>query len=113
MSLLRPCVRLALDNAMLKRCQMPAIAVPSAMASAPASAPILFDRALLRARQARAAIAGAETFLRDRIGEEMAERLQGVLRRFDAAADIASPGGLGSVLAGRVGMLSRIEVPDD
>ena len=77
------------------------------------SAPILFDRALLRARQARAAKQGAATFLLDRVAEEMDERLHAVLRSFTAAADIATPGnGLRAAIAARVGMLAHVAVPD-
>ena len=83
------------------------------MAPNPPSAPILFDRALLRARQARAAKQGAATFLLDRVAEEMDERLHAVLRSFTAAADIATPGnGLRAAIAARVGMLAHVAVPD-
>jgi SAM-dependent methyltransferase len=57
------------------------------------AAPILFDRALLRVRQARAAHLGAATFLLDRVTEDLLERLGAVLRDFTAVADIGSPGG--------------------
>jgi SAM-dependent methyltransferase len=84
------------------------------MAQTPPSAPILFDRALLRARQARAAEQGAATFLLDRIAEEMDERLQAVLRTFANATDVGTPGdGLAAALAGRVGTLTHVAVPDD
>jgi SAM-dependent methyltransferase len=83
------------------------------MAQPPVSAPILFDRALLRARQARALKQGAETFLLDRVADEMDERLQAVLRQFDNAADIATPGaGLRAALAARVGTLTHVDLPD-
>ncbi|MBC7584035.1 MAG: SAM-dependent methyltransferase, partial [Tardiphaga sp.] len=54
------------------------------------SAPILFDRALLRARQARARRLGAATFLLDRAAEEMDGRLHAVLRTFTNGADVAT-----------------------
>lgn len=57
------------------------------------TAPILFDRALLRVRQARAARLGAATFLLDRVAEDLLERLGAVLREFADVADIGSPGG--------------------
>ena len=41
------------------------------MASNPTAAPILFDRALLRARQKRAEKMGMATFLLDRVAEEL------------------------------------------
>jgi SAM-dependent methyltransferase len=56
------------------------------------AAPILFDRALLRARQSRAFKQGPVTFLLDRVAEDMAERLAAVKRDFAKAADIWTPG---------------------
>ena len=83
------------------------------MAPNPNAAPILFDRALLRARQGRALRGGPATFLLDRIAEDAAERLQAVLREFKSAADIGTPGDqLRSALAGRFGPLARIDLPD-
>jgi SAM-dependent methyltransferase len=61
--------------------------------AAPANAtPILFDRALLRVRQARARQQGEVTFLLDRVAEDMADRLAAVTRDFTEVADIWSPG---------------------
>lgn len=54
--------------------------------------PRLFDNALLRARQTRAIALGIETFLADRVAEDMAERLGVVMRKFNGVADIGSPG---------------------
>jgi SAM-dependent methyltransferase len=83
------------------------------MATNPNAAPVLFDRALLRTRQARAGRQGAATFLLDRVADEMADRLQAVLRKFDAAADIATPGdGLRAALAAAVPHLVHVDVPD-
>jgi SAM-dependent methyltransferase len=83
------------------------------MAQPPNAAPILFDRALLRARQARALKQGAETFLLDRVAGEMDERLHAVLRAFVRGADIATPGdGLRDAVAARVGALTHVDVPD-
>jgi SAM-dependent methyltransferase len=59
------------------------------MAEAP---PILFDRALLLQRQARARKLGPVTFLLDRVIEDMEERLSAVKREFSAAADVWTPG---------------------
>jgi SAM-dependent methyltransferase len=56
------------------------------------TAPILFDRALLGARQRRALRVGPATFLLDRVAQDMAERLHAVLRDFADAADIWTPG---------------------
>jgi SAM-dependent methyltransferase len=58
----------------------------------PTTAPILFDRALLRARQDRARPIEPATFLLDRVAEDMEERLHAVLRDFADVADIWSPG---------------------
>ena len=83
------------------------------MAANPDTAPVLFDRALLRARQSRASELGAATFLLDRVAGEMAERLQAVLREFAAGADIGTAGGqLRNALAGRVGSLAPVALPD-
>ena len=54
--------------------------------------PRLFDLALLRVRQDRAARLGPATFLADRAADDMAERLSVVKRNFAAVADIGSPG---------------------
>jgi SAM-dependent methyltransferase len=56
------------------------------------TAPILFDRALLARRLARAGKLGPATFLLDRVREDMAERLAAVNREFTEAADIWTPG---------------------
>ena len=75
--------------------------------------PLLFDRALLRARQARALRGEPATFLLDRVAEDVAERLHAVLRDFRSAADIGTEGEqLRSALAGRVGQLTPVALPD-
>ena len=61
------------------------------MASNPTAAPVLFDRALLRARQQRARRGEPATFLLDRVAEDIEERLHAVLREFVEAADIWTP----------------------
>jgi SAM-dependent methyltransferase len=62
------------------------------MAPNPTPVPILFDRALLRARQNRAQQCGPATFLLDRVIEDMEERLHAVLREFADVADVWTPG---------------------
>jgi SAM-dependent methyltransferase len=62
------------------------------MAANPDAAPVLFDRALLWARQRRALKLGAATFLLDRVIEDMVDRLAAVKREFAHAADIWTPG---------------------
>jgi SAM-dependent methyltransferase len=89
------------------------IGVPTGMAAKPNAAPILFDRALLRARQKRAEKLGPATFLLDRVAEDMAERLHAVLREFKSGADIGTSGDqVRDALAGRVGELARVDLPD-
>jgi SAM-dependent methyltransferase len=88
-------------------------AYQSTMASNPNAAPILFDRALLRARRSSAEKRGAATFLLDRVAEDMAERLHAVLRAFAVCADIGTPGDqVRSALARRVGELASVDLPD-
>ena len=83
------------------------------MAPNPNAAPVLFDRALLRARQSRALGSGPAAFLLDRVAEDMAERLSAVLREFKNAADVGTPGDqVRNVLHQRVDQLARIDLPD-
>lgn len=68
------------------------------------SQPLIFDRKLLRARRARAARLGPAMFLLDRVAEDMADRLSAVLRMFEVAADVATPGeAVRGALKGKVG----------
>ncbi len=68
----------------------------------------VFDRRLLALRRARAQRSGPEFFLLDHVAHDLAERLAVVLRTFDVAADIGTPGDavrdllIGRKLAGRV-----------
>ncbi len=55
-------------------------------------APIVFDRPLLHVRRHRASVLGPATFLLDRVAAELADRLGVVLRRFDLALDLGTPG---------------------
>jgi SAM-dependent methyltransferase len=54
--------------------------------------PLVFDRALIRARRRRAAALGPTTFLLDRVAGDLADRLALVLRRFDVVLDLGTPG---------------------
>jgi SAM-dependent methyltransferase len=54
-------------------------------------APIIFDRALMRARQDRARRLGPVTFLLERVAHDLAERLGAVVRHFDVAVDLGTP----------------------
>lgn len=56
------------------------------------TAPLIFDRALIRRRRQRALALRPATFLLDRVAAELAERLAAVLRRFAVAVDLGSPG---------------------
>jgi SAM-dependent methyltransferase len=68
--------------------------------------PVIFDRTLLRARRARAAMLGPATFLLDRVAEDLAGRLSAVLRTFEVAADIGTPtDAVRLALTGRVGAI--------
>jgi SAM-dependent methyltransferase len=72
--------------------------------------PTIFDRHLLRIRQQRARALGIETFLIDRVAQELGERLAAVLRSFARAVDLGTPGdAVARVLAasGKVGTLVR------
>lgn len=53
--------------------------------------PTIFDRSLLRRRRVRAEALGAETFLIDRVAEDMADRLGTVVRQFERAVDLGTP----------------------
>jgi len=54
--------------------------------------PVIFDRRLLRQRQHRARMLGAEPFLLDRVAEDFAERLSTVLRHFERVVDLGTSG---------------------
>jgi SAM-dependent methyltransferase len=81
------------------------------MASDQTAAPQLFDRALLRARMDRARRAGPATFLLDRVVEDMADRLQAVMRGFSDVAEVGSPGELlRKPIADHFASISRIDL---
>ena len=65
------------------------------------SSPIIFDRRLLAQRRARALALGPSTFLLDRVAEDLGDRLAAVLRHYERALDLGTPGdALRRVLAG-------------
>ncbi len=83
------------------------------MAQSP-TAPVLFDRALLKRRQDRALKLGPVTFLLDRVLEDFDDRLQAVMRNFADAADIWTPGGLlRGPLAERFKSVARVDLASD
>jgi SAM-dependent methyltransferase len=71
------------------------------------SAPVLFDRSLLLQRQRRAARA-PETFLRDRIIEDLGDRLAAVKRAFRDATDVWTPGGLQAPFTNRFASFAHV-----
>ncbi len=54
------------------------------------NAPLVFDRRLVSTRQRRALAQRPETFLLDRVVDDLIERLSVVLRRFEVAADLGT-----------------------
>lgn len=56
------------------------------------STPLIFDRMLLRSRQARARQLGPVTFLTEQVAQDLAERLRAVVRTFPIAVDLGSSG---------------------
>jgi SAM-dependent methyltransferase len=74
----------------------------------PTPSPLIFDRALIRARRRRAASIGPATFLLDRVADDLADRLAVVLRRFDLALDLGSPGDAVRTALARLGSIGNI-----
>lgn len=72
------------------------------------SSPAIFDRPLLRRRRERAAALGPSAFLLDRVAEDLADRLAAVLRRFDLALDLGTPGHAAREALARVGSVATI-----
>ncbi len=73
------------------------------------SAPLVFDRPLLRRRLARARREGFADFLIDRAAEDLADRLDTVLRAFPLALDIGTPTPAAAArLGGRAGAVVRL-----
>ena len=70
--------------------------------------PQIFDRALGRARLARALGAGAVDFLLARLAEDFPDRLGTVTRTFAAALDLGTPGPHVAVALGRLPTLQHI-----
>lgn len=81
-----------------------------------ASGPTVFDRKLLRTRQARARALGPATFLLEHVAGDFAERLATVLRQFAIAADIGTPtDALRQALqkTGKIGKILEVETDDE
>jgi SAM-dependent methyltransferase len=73
---------------------------------------LIFDRALVRARRRRAAALGPAEFLLDRVAQDLTDRLGAVLRRFELAADIGTPGEAVRVALARLGSVGSIVAVD-
>jgi SAM-dependent methyltransferase len=77
-----------------------------------AESPLIFERALLRQRRRRATALGPATFLLDRAAEDLADRLAAVLRRFELAVDLGTPGDAVRVALARLGSVGKIVAAD-
>jgi SAM-dependent methyltransferase len=73
---------------------------------------LIFDRVLIRARRRRAAALGPAEFLLDHVAGDLAERLGAVLRRFEFAADIGTPGEAVRAALARLGSVGSIVAVD-
>jgi SAM-dependent methyltransferase len=74
--------------------------------------PVIFDRALIRRRQQRAAVLGPATFLLTRVAGDLAERVGAVLRRFELALDLGTPGDAVRAALVRLGSVGGIVKAD-
>ena len=74
--------------------------------------PLIFDRALLRVRRRRAAAMAPATFLLDRVAADLGDRLAAVLRRFDLALDLGTPGDAARLALGSLGSVATIVAAD-
>jgi SAM-dependent methyltransferase len=74
--------------------------------------PLIFDRELLRRRRRRAASMEPAAFLLDRVAADLAERLAAVLRRFDLALDLGTPGESVRQALRELGSVDRIVATD-
>ena len=72
----------------------------------------IFDRSLLRRRRRRAVALGPATFLLDRVAGDMADRLAAVLRRFDIAVDLGTPGDAVRTALGKLESVGRVIAGD-
>jgi SAM-dependent methyltransferase len=77
-----------------------------------ADSSLIFDRLLLRARRRRAASLGPATFLLDHVADDLADRLAAVLRRFDLALDLGTPGDAVRTALARLGSVGGIVAMD-
>ncbi len=73
-----------------------------------ADGPLIFDRALIRARRRRAAAMEPATFLIDHIAGDLADRVAVVLRRFELALDLGTPSEAVRAALARLGSVGTI-----
>ncbi len=76
------------------------------------ASPVIFDRALLRRRRRRAGALGPATFLIDRVADDLADRLAAVLRRFELALDLGTPGEAVRSALARLGTVATVVATD-
>lgn len=74
---------------------------------------LVFDRGLLRRRRRRALALGPATFLLERVAGDLVDRLSLVMRKFDLAADIGTPGDELRTLMARDTLAARIVAAGD
>jgi SAM-dependent methyltransferase len=80
------------------------------------AAPLIFDRALLRARHRRAERLGGGSFLLDHIAADIADRLSAVVRPFERAADIGTPSDVvrrAVSASDKIGSIEAVDIADD
>ncbi len=74
--------------------------------------PLIFDRQLLRARRRRATAMEPATFLLNRVATDLGDRLAAVLRRFELALDLWTPGDAVGQALRRLGSVDTIVAAD-
>ncbi len=73
-----------------------------------ADGPLIFDRALIRARRRRATAMEPATFLIDHVAGDLADRVALVLRRFELALDLGTPSEAVRAALARLGSVGTI-----
>ena len=73
---------------------------------------VIFDRTLIRDRRRRAAALGPAAFLLDRVADDFVDRLTAVLRRFELALDLGTPGEAVRAALSRLGSIGTIVKAD-
>jgi SAM-dependent methyltransferase len=73
---------------------------------------LIFDRSLLRVRRSRAARSVPSTFLLENVARDLSDRLAAVLRGFDLAVDLGTPGNAVRRELARTGRVGRVIAVD-